>query len=258
MGYVIHYQCLNHIGCCRSMNQDNFICMGDHLNEQQTGIAFPLQGCVKPGKEAVFGVFDGMGGEECGEVASFLAAQCAENLRAGDSPEEDLIRFCLNANDRICEYAAGHGVHVMGTTAAILAFTKPRIVLCNIGDSRVYRYAKNQLQQISVDHVAEGAFGRKAPLSQNLGILPEEMQIQPFAASGGYYAGDLYLICSDGLTDMVPPEEICRILGETPFEETGSALLRTALNNGGRDNITLILCKVEKEKRGLFRFLKGE
>ena len=255
MQYMIQYECQNHIGKVRKMNQDNFICLGEHLDERQAGVSLPLRGSVHTGSEVIFGVFDGMGGEECGEVASRIASVCARGLRAGANPPEDLRKFCTEANDRICRYAEENGVHAMGTTAAMLAFTDEGICLCNIGDSKILRYAQGQLDQISVDHVAEGYFGRKAPLSQNLGIAPEEMIIEPYVAVGSYHSQDIYLICSDGLTDMVSMEDIRRVLAEQTFEKTGTVLLHMALKNGGRDNITMILCRIMKEKKGIFRFL---
>ena len=67
----------------------------------------------------------------------------------------------------------------MGTTAAILVFGKREIGLCNIGDSKIFRFAQNRLEQISVDHYAVGVYGRKPPLSQNLGIPEKELLIDP-------------------------------------------------------------------------------
>lgn len=238
------------------MNQDNFSCMGIHLNEQQSGVDLPIVGRVKPGPEVVMGVFDGMGGEECGEVASWIAADCARDFVMVGNPCDDLLCFCEEANARICEYADAHGVSVMGTTAAILAFTQDQITLCNIGDSRIYRFSQGQLEQISVDHVGMAPYGRKAPLSQNLGIPPEELKIEPYVAVGEYHADDIYLICSDGLTDMVSVDVILHILKEEPFGKAADLLMRTALENGGRDNITLILCKVEKGGNALLQFIR--
>ena len=105
-----------------------------------------------------------------------------------------------------------------------------------------------------MDHVAVCPFGKKPPLSQNLGIPPAEMLIDPYFARGIYRDGDYYLICSDGLTDMVSPESIQKILYASQNSEAASLeMLRTALFNGGKDNITFILCRIEKVRRGLGR-----
>ena len=94
-------------------------------------------------------------------------------------------------------------------------------------------------------------------MTQSLGIPPEEFLIVPYITTRPYHKNDIYLICSDGLTDMVSQEEIAEILTETDFEKAGEKLLIRALENGGRDNITILLCKTEREKRTSFlRFLK--
>ena len=72
----------------------------------------------------------------------------------------------------------------MGTTAAILAFTGNGVTLCNIGDSKIFRFCDGELEQISKDHVTVAAYGVKPPLSQNLGISPTELIIDPYLAQG--------------------------------------------------------------------------
>lgn len=257
MNYRIHYSCVSHIGKCRSTNQDNFICGGRFLEEGKEPLPFPLNGCQSCGGSAVAGVFDGMGGEECGETAAWIAARCAAGISAEKDSLKELEDFCREANGQICDWAEKHGIQSMGTTAAILVFGKREIGLCNIGDSKIFRFTQNRLEQISVDHYAVGVYGRKPPLSQNLGIPEKELLIDPYLAVGTYSGGDVYLLCSDGLTDMVEREEIARTLMDVPFEEAAERLLHRALENGGRDNITILLCRVEREKESLLERLFG-
>ncbi len=252
MNYRVRYACWSHAGKCRKLNQDNFICDGRFMDEGAQSLAFPLVGYVTPSHPALMGVFDGMGGEECGEVASFIAAKTALDFSFGENPLEDLQKICKEANEKICAYAAENDVMAMGTTAAFLAFADAEIFLCNIGDSKIFRFADGGMEQISVDHCAFAAYGAKQPLSQNLGIPASEMEIDPYMAKGFYNDGDVYLICSDGLTDMVAVGDIAKILSETAFNESVNRLLNAALENGGKDNITILLCRVEREKRGLF------
>ncbi len=234
------------------MNQDNFICDGQYLEGSQ-GMGLPLCG-VKLGKDhPVFGIFDGMGGEECGEIASYIAAKRAAALSVKRNAALDLAQFCEKANEDICCYAARHHISSMGTTAAVLAFTSQQITLCNIGDSKIFRFCGGELEQISRDHVAAAAFGRKPPLSQNLGIPPDELWLEPYIAKGEYSHGDVYLICSDGLTDMVCQEDIKEALNLQPLEEAGMELLNRALDNGGKDNITILLCQIKRKAGKLFR-----
>jgi protein phosphatase len=223
------------------------------MNTGDLPIEFPLCGTKKAKENSTFGIFDGMGGEECGEVASYIAAQDAAALKIGNDAAADLSRFCYKANEDICEYARLHQVSAMGTTAAMLVFTKKQIALCNIGDSKVFRFSDGELKQISVDHIAVSAYRIKPPLSQNLGIPPSEMIIEPYLAQGKYTDGDVFLICSDGLTDMVSVERICSVLDSEPIKNAVMTLLEESLANGGRDNITIILCKIERSPRCLFK-----
>lgn len=252
MYYKIHYSCLSHIGNVRSINQDNFICDGRYMNMSDIPIEFPLCGTKISQDISVFGIFDGMGGEECGEIASYIASKAASDIEIGKDVIADLSKFCHKANNDICDYATMHEISTMGTTAAMLVFAEKEVVLCNIGDSKIFRLCKGTLEQISVDHVAVAAFGVKPPLSQNLGIPPSELVIDPYFARGSYNDGDVYLICSDGLTDMVTNEEISKVLTSTGvLNKAIEILLEKALTNGGRDNITIVLCKIERDLRWL-------
>lgn len=246
MYHQIHFSCVSHTGNRRSMNQDNFICDGQYMKPENDTTRFPLAGCVDTRSPALFGVFDGMGGEECGEIASFLAAQKASTLTMGSDIIRELTQFCKDANQVICDYARDHAVEAMGTTAAMLVFAPKEIALCNIGDSRIFRFSNGTLEQISRDHVLISAYGVKPPLSQNLGIPPEELELEPYVAHGKYTNGDIYLICSDGLTDMLTEDEIRAVMANTAFAQITQELLERALAQGGKDNITVIVCCAER------------
>ena len=251
MRYEIHYSCISNIGKIRKVNQDNFICDGQYLSENNQP-AFPLSGKLPTKRPVLFGIFDGMGGEECGEVASLIAAEEATKPLNGNDHVIALAEFCKIANQRICDYASENGVSSMGTTAAMLLFSKDEITLCNIGDSKIFICSNGELSQISVDHVAPAPFGRKPPLSQNLGIPPEEMIIEPFLSKGECVIGDRFLVCSDGVTDMLTNEEIFNIISEKPVEEAMTELVDAALERGGKDNTTAILLEVKKKRCSLF------
>ena len=253
MHYSILYSCVSHIGNIRSINQDNFICDGRHLETNDENLTFPLCGIKSSKDPSLFGIFDGMGGEECGEVASHIAAKNAAALEIGKDAVAALSQFCQKANVDICDYANENEISALGTTAAMLAFTGNGITLCNIGDSKIFRFCDGVLEQISKDHVTVAAYGVKPPLSQNLGIPPNELIIDPYLAQGAYNDGDIYLICSDGLTDMVTVEKIAETLDTKFIEEGCMELLEKALSNGGRDNITIILCKIERESGWFFK-----
>jgi protein phosphatase len=94
--------------------------------------------------------------------------------------------------------------------------------------------------------VAIAAFGTKPPLSQNLGIPPSELIIDPYLAHGPCNYGDIYLICSDGLTDMLSIGEITEILSSGSIVQAASQLMEQALDHGGKDNTTIILCEIQR------------
>lgn len=251
--YRIQYSCISDVGKCRRTNQDNFICGKTYMEPEGKDVLFPITGEADGKKGLLLGVFDGMGGEECGEAAAWIAACRASELVIKRDAPSALRRYCLDANEEICRYTEEHNLFSMGTTAALLAFTRDKITLCNIGDSKIFCFADDKLEQISEDHVGIAIYGHKPPLSQNLGIPPTELHIEPYIVSKDYRHGETYLICSDGLTDMVEEAEIETMMQQKSFDELPSLLLETALSHGGKDNITLILCRIEKKKNWLFR-----
>lgn len=250
--YNISFSCVSHIGNCRRMNQDNFFCNESYMELENSSLHTPISGSICSTEKKFFGVFDGMGGEECGEVAAYIAAKSAKDIKLKKDISKDVMDFCKMANNRICNYASKNSISCMGTTGAMAVFGKKEIVFCNIGDSKIFALADQRLEQISQDHVALSVFGRKPPLLQYLGIPEQEMLIEPYIFRKNYHDGDTFLICSDGLTDMVTEEDIYNILKETSFDVATNVLLQKALQNGGKDNVTIILLKIGK-KSGVFR-----
>lgn len=257
MAYKVKYFCVSHTGKCRKINQDNFICNGEYLHYRNNGTGKILYGDKTIKEATVFGIFDGMGGEECGEIAAYLAAKRAHGYEfGGKDPENELIAYCRTANNDICRYTEEMKRSSMGTTAAMLLFIQKKIYLCNIGDSKVFCLSKGKMQQISYDHVSRAVGGKKPPLIQNLGIPEEELWISPYTAAGEYRDGDIYLICSDGLTDMVNTVEIADILTIPDSKTATRMLLQRALDNGGKDNVSFIIIYIEKKQ--YFTFGKGK
>lgn len=250
MKYNIHYSCLSHVGLCRTVNQDNLICQGEYIpSDRDQSEVYRREGVASSGSNSLFGIFDGLGGEEQGEVASLLAAKAALDIPPyTNSPMLWLEHYCKQANENICRYMQENGVRSMGTTAAMLLFSHKEVNLCNIGDSKIFCFSEGQLREISESHVAAAPYGVKPPLLQNLGIRPTEFQIRPYFARGSYHDRDMFLLCSDGLTDMLSVQEIEEVLNQTAFPEMMDTLLEKALEHGGTDNITMILCQINQEK----------
>jgi protein phosphatase len=116
-----------------------------------------------------------------------------------------------------------------------------------VGDSRAYRLRDGEFLQLSVDHVEKrpGREHRKAPLTQYLGFGSDEILLEPHIAKGMIKRDDLYLLCSDGLTDMLSNFEISDIMINNPEPETCvKKLIDAALEHGGRDNVTAIVCRL--------------
>lgn len=230
----------------RRNNEDNFYCDGKIRDDIYSNDEVVLSGAVSADTNEMFAVFDGMGGEACGEVASFVAASHTELFaRDREEYEEYLYELSELLNDKVREETEARSLVLMGTTAAMIQFSDDNdIFVLNAGDSRIYRLSKHELKQITADHIAVG-YGGKA-ITKFLG-MPGDDKLRPYLAMGHYKAGDVYLLCTDGVTDMLTPEEIRAILDvKAPLTDTCRRLIDAAMENGGVDNATAILLKVGK------------
>ena len=253
MLFQLSAACGCNIGRVRFNNEDNFFFDGKSLTEENAGLSGYVVKKVYLEKEILFGVFDGMGGEEFGEKASFAAAECAGKTmdrcrRFAVGPRSLLLQLCAEANRSICRKRDELLVNRMGTTAAMLLFVPDEVYVCNLGDSRIYRLRDNELLQVSVDDTEKLPEGvsRKAGLTQFLGIPEDELSLEPHIVKSELKRGDIYLICSDGLTDMLTNVEICMILREhISIRQCAQHLIAGALKNGGKDNVTAIIIRVE-------------
>lgn len=264
MGYQIEYAYTCHTGKVRANNEDNFWCCGESLEAENFGTDDVLVGCEHQSQIPLLAVFDGMGGESCGEMASYLASDaCGGYYRENkedmlDEPVKFWNGICRHMNQSVCEYAKENKIRSMGATAAMIGFGNDSVYICNLGDSRVYRWS-DELVQMSTDHVLAGGLFGKAPLVQFVGIPEEQMMLEPAIIEDKCEIGDYYLICSDGLTDMVKFTEIQQILEKrTSVKDAVEELLKKALDAGGKDNITIVLCEVKslEPKSGVLSWLK--
>ena len=260
MAYQIEYAYTCHIGKIRNNNADNFWCCGDSLEAQNQGMSHIRSGYMKQSEYPLLAVFDGMGGESCGEMAAFLAAEaCGEHFKTAkdgirNDPEEFLNEICESMNQAICDYGRTNKINSMGTTAALLAFAEDAVYSCNLGDSRIYKSDREKFYQISQDHVLGRSLFGKAPLTQYLGMEEENLQLEPSISRQEIKIGDRFLLCSDGITDMLSDGEIADILSrDIPVAKTVEILVDRALKKGGRDNITVVLCEIMEQPRNMFR-----
>lgn len=253
MRLFIDAACGCNTGKIRRNNEDNFFFDNKCLELDNQGLKrIPsVSDVLKDG--VCFAVFDGMGGENFGEVASFAAARQMQAVTRSlsdyfVSARKYLLKLTMQLNDAVVEAKRELCTERCGATMAALYFSSGYVYACNLGDSRAYRLRDGEFMQLSVDHIEKRPEydRKKAPLTQHLGIDPEEMVIEPHIAKGKVSKGDIYLLCSDGLTDMLTNFEIADILltCEEPAECVDK-LIRSALDRGGRDNVTVIVCRID-------------
>ena len=208
-------------------------------------------------------VADGMGGAAAGEVASAIFVRAADEIfgwRAPDSADaaaalvQEVFRL---ANERMVAHVAGRPDHRgMGCTAELLVCSGDRYVIGHVGDSRTYLFREGELRQVTKDHslvqqqVDRGlilpAEARRHPLKNVvLRALGADLELSLDLIRGKASTGDLFLLCSDGLTDMLEDQEIRdTLLARRGLQEVGARLIEAANSAGGKDNVTVALCLV--------------
>lgn len=227
---------------------------------------------------------DGMGGYNAGEIASgmataFIKSEMARWLsEVGQHAQAKEVRRALeicvdNANLSIFS-AANSNSHYsgMGTTLVVGVFQGMTLLLGHIGDSRCYRLRSRQFTQITKDHsllqeqIDSGLItAEQAATAPNKNLVTRALGVEDAVmlelTEHPVQLGDLYLMCSDGLTDMVDDAEISNILeGSFSMEQKADRLVSVANEHGGRDNITVLLVQVDAvpQKRGLISRLLGK
>lgn len=251
MRYTIQAACGCVTGKIRKNNEDNFYFDGKCLEMEHDGLRHPVEfeRALKNG--LCLAIFDGMGGENYGEMASFAAARQMQETerRFADFfiPERKYLgRLVEHLNCAVNAVQKEMCTEHMGSTMVSLYFSGCNVYVCNVGDSRAYRLREGAFQQLSVDHVEKRPGTKKAPLTQYLGFDTEEVVLAPYIAKGELQRGDWYLLCSDGLTDMVTNFEIADIILKSKDSlDCVQRLIDAAMEHGGRDNISVIACNLK-------------
>jgi serine/threonine protein phosphatase PrpC len=226
---------LSHPGRRRRRNEDAFV------------VAPPL-----------FAVADGMGGARAGEIASRLAAAAVREEEGEGANVGELIR---EANRRVFERARDDAAASgMGTTMTLALVEDDHVTIGHVGDSRAYRLRDGELQQLTEDHSLVAELVRSGRLS------PEEAEMHPQRSvitralgteanvdvdtfSVDALPGDVFLLCSDGLTTMVGDDRILAAVGENreDLERAAKQLIADANRSGGEDNVTVIFFEIVEE-----------
>lgn len=233
---------------------------------------------------------DGMGGYNAGEVASGIAVRtvldlvsegCSREQRSAPEPETGLMRQTILLRDAIARankiiHQTAHSqsqCEGMGTTIVACLFFDNRISIAHVGDARLYRLRQNRLQQITMDHsllqelVDRGFYSQEeAQRSTNRNYVTRalgvEALVQVEVQEMDALPGDIYLLCSDGLPDMVEDDDIHLTIStfSANLQTVGQQLIQLSNEQGGKDNISIILTQVREPfpaKKGLFGWLAG-
>ncbi len=217
---------------------------------------------IADGRNKIFLVADGMGGHAAGEVASQITASTVDEIAlagGSDSNMEDLLQFAVQqANTRVYEAQRIKAEYRgMGSTLTVLAFRENRYYLAQVGDSRAYLLRDDTLNQLTRDHSVvwplfeSGVLSKddisrhpqKNLITRSIGTHPEvEVDLQ----NGAALEGDLYLLCSDGLTDVLSDSDILQLISRTSMDaqQISESLVRAANSGGGPDNVTAVVVRL--------------
>ena len=214
-------------------------------------------------REPLFAVADGMGGAQAGEVASRLAAESFEPVDRGkESPEAYLRAIARTANARIHRLAeADSSRSGMGTTLTAALLEDDEVSFAHVGDSRAYVFRNGELKLLTSDHSLVEELRRQGRLTDEQAedhpqrsiitrALGPERDVEVDTMTYRARPGDIYLLCSDGLTTMVREERIAATLADAEsLDDAVSSLVREANEAGGRDNITVVAFRVAEAEQ---------
>ena len=217
-------------------------------------------------RSPAFAIADGMGGAQAGEVASRIAADVFEERTDDGTPEQQLARVAHEANRRIFELAQEDASRSgMGTTLTGALVADDEVTIVHVGDSRAYLMREGQLRQLTRDHSLVEELRRQGRLTSEEAeehpqrsiitrALGPERDVELDVHTHQARSGDLFLLCSDGLTSMVRQDRMQEIVaGSDSLRAAADRLVVEANEMGGRDNITVVLFRLggdEADGRG--------
>ncbi len=234
----------------------------DHFSHSDTGRQRRANEDAYYARSPLFVVADGMGGAQAGEVASRVAVETFENGLAeggSQSPEQLLADRVSEANARIHEMSQTDMKRAgMGTTITAAHVGELEVAIAHVGDSRAYRLREGELERLTEDHSLVEEMRRRGQLTAQeadehpqRSIITRALGPEPTVTVDTHSwrgaGGDVYLLCSDGLTSMVPEVQVAALMrGAATLPDAGRALIEAANAAGGRDNITVVLFRLEE------------
>jgi PPM family protein phosphatase len=216
----------------------------------------------------LFAVADGMGGAQAGEVASKLAAAALEETDPGSlSGAEKLVSLIREANRRVYERASSDpSTSGMGTTMTVALVEGTHVTIGHVGDSRAYLVREGSLEQLTEDHslvnelLKSGKLSRaeadvhpqRSVITRAVGTDPD-VDVDAFVVDASI--GDIFLLCSDGLTDMVGDDDILDTVERhrDDLDRVTKSLVSAANRGGGEDNITVVAFQIAAEEDATVR-----
>ena len=233
---------LSHVGVVRDHHEDSLVAgpwtLCATVTVRPQTLVFPL------GTPLVVAVADGLGGHPGGEVASALVARRLAQV-GPFLDNDDSVREALSGCHREVHAAAARdpALATMGTTVAGVVVTADRVLVCNVGDSRVYAAGPAGVRQLSTDDRLSGEDIPPGVVTQVLGGSDELAAVDPHLVTSPLSEDTSYLICTDGLTDPVPDGVLDQTLGQHHDGRAVFELWKAAVEAGGPDNITIALVR---------------
>jgi protein phosphatase len=238
--------------------------VAEHYEKSDTGRQRRVNEDAFFARSPLFVLADGMGGAQAGEVASRVAAETfAAGLPDEGGPEQRLAARVVEANTRIHELSqADRDRAGMGTTLTAAYVDADEIAIAHVGDSRAYLLRDGELTRLTRDHTLVDELVRRGKLTEEEAAehpqrsiitraLGPEPDVEIDTLTCRAQAGDVVLLCSDGLTSMVSEADVEAIMARaTSLEAAGRALVAAANDAGGRDNITVLLARLEDVAAG--------
>lgn len=211
----------------------------------------------------LYGVADGMGGHRGGETASRVAVQVVRNVLQGKTPEDNTLRIGIEAANRRIFDMQRHELALagMGTTLTMLWESRAEMFIGHVGDSRAYLYRDGELICRTEDHSVVAELVRNKIITPEMAkthpyrsvitrALGTDPTVEPDLLHVEKKLGDVWLICSDGLYNMVEDADIAVTLASLEGERAADRLLELALEHGGHDNVSLVLGCVTEVSAG--------
>ncbi|MBQ7849415.1 MAG: serine/threonine-protein phosphatase [Clostridia bacterium] len=252
------------IGCVRPNNEDNFFFQGDYMKLDEMNAGAHLVQSFTDSRQ-LYAVFDGVGGEYNGERAAYLAAHVMFSYAPailGKKPVRAIQRYARAATQSVHADSERAGVPraAEGSTMAMVCLNHKVAHFANVGDSRVYLFRSGSLHQMTADHTEVYTMYREGMLTSEqmrkhtrgnmidryIGMDPARLPDNyVYTISARLCRGDRILLCSDGLSDLLPASLIAQLLASEPDPDQAVVhLVSTALELGGKDNTTAILIDV--------------